>query len=64
MRLFCTGTVSVEMATLAEQIESQDDDDLRLKDDDKESTEDCDDKSDHVEADDAEVDCELDVNGA
>lgn len=49
---------------LSEQIESQDDVDLRLMDEVIEPTEACDDRSDHPEADDAAVDCEVDREGA
>lgn len=53
------GAVSGTRLALSEQMESQDDDDRRLSEF-RESTEDCDDRSDHMEADDAAVDCDED----
>lgn len=44
-----------------EQIESQDDEDRRLRDEATESTEDWEEESDHSEA---EVDCEIDMGAA
>lgn len=57
------GAASGARLALSEQMESQDDDDRRLSEF-KESTEDCDDKSDHMEVDDAVVDCEEDKREA
>jgi hypothetical protein len=53
------GAASGARLTLSEQIESQDEDDRRLIEV-RESTEDCDDRPDHAEADEPAVDCEVD----
>lgn len=53
------GLGAVSGARLTLEIESQEEDDRRLIDV-KESIEDCDDRPDHIDADEAAVDCEVD----
>lgn len=62
LHLCCLGAGSGRV--ILSQIESQDDVDLRLMDEVREPTEACDDRSDHPEADDAAVDCDVDREGA